>query len=290
MTAAATGGTSQSPTLANEHVLNDYHFSSFVASEIPVTIVPRFAMARVECLGVPCGPFEPNYPVDVPLWLALYLRQTDTCTISPPPYLRVSHLLDVVSRENAQESQFQPLPFYFFEVAKKLCEVGEDIPEVSEVQRLVHEVQALRQRKLKASMAVFEPEGSAMFIPGIRLTNLISNELHYLRHSYAVVLQQAYEMELRRTQVTSMARVPAVPAASAASVMSSTPGRPTTSQSTTVNGLSTARPTTEGAVPSVSGEEAPLFSTETAATALTHEAPAPYAQPPVKKRRTLRQT
>ncbi|KAH9598103.1 GINS subunit [Trypanosoma melophagium] len=179
-----------------------YHFASFAAMEVTVTMIPRFTMPRVStAFGGRYGPFTPNHPVEVPLWLALHIRQTDTCTISPPPFLAVSFLRDVLEREKANDATFEALPFYFFEVVKQLCEgsaAAEDIPHVAEVVRLVAEVKATRRRKLQRSMAVFEAEGSPVFIPGIKLTNIVHHELEFLRVSFAVVLRQAAEMHRRR--------------------------------------------------------------------------------------------
>uniref|UniRef100_A0A0A9ZGJ8 ATP synthase epsilon chain n=1 Tax=Lygus hesperus TaxID=30085 RepID=A0A0A9ZGJ8_LYGHE len=47
-------------------------------------------------------------------------------------------------------------------------------------------------------MAIFEAEGAPMHIPGIKLTHIVSNEIHYLRGSFAKVLQQAYKMDRQR--------------------------------------------------------------------------------------------
>lgn len=305
---------------------NDYHFSSFMAMEVPVTVVPRFSMDRVDCLGGNYGPFTPNYPLEVPLWLALHLRQTDTCTITAPPYLRVAYLRGVVEREQSSDSSFEPLPFYFYEVAKLMCGLRggseeEDVPHVAEVVRLVNDIKALRQRKLQQSMAVFEAEGSPMFIPGIKLTNIVSNELHYLRHSFAQVLRQACAMDQQRQSTTrlptvaSVAPTPVRPSTtlSGTSVSSSTRGGSpssvytATTTTTTVTATTTTTPAAGGR-PSVedpfllTGGDATLTQTSTAtastATGTTAMTPStatarievPLEPPVLKKRRTLRQT
>ncbi|KAK7200504.1 GINS complex protein [Novymonas esmeraldas] len=325
-------------SLADERAFNGYHMSSFMAMEVPATIVPRFTMDKVECLGGSFGPFAPNYPVDVPLWLALYLRQTDTCTIQPPDYLRVGYLRDVVEREAANDQGFESLPFYFYEIAKKLTERGggvgggssggggggggaddgDTIPHVVEVIRLVNEIHAMRQQKLKNLMTVFEAEGSPMFIPGVLLTNIVCHELHFLRASFGVVLQQAASMERRRQQVL---RLPSVSVA--------TPGRLSSAMAaaTLTSGGSSARTTTTLATSSTPGggtavsdvasvtgadsflhdgvphSQASALTTATSATTAMAtttggggtqpEAAADLTalvQPAVKKRRTLRQT
>lgn len=182
-----------------------YHFASFAAMEMSVTIIPRFTMPRVTTLfGGSYGPFAPNYPVDVPLWLAMHIRQTDTCVITPPQFMAISYLRNVVAKEKESEVTFEMLPFYFFEIVKKLCEnsaAAEDVPHVAEVLRLVAEVKAIRRQKLQRSMSVFEAEGSPVYIPGIKLTNIVNNEFEFLRSSFAKVLFQSAEMKRRREKI-----------------------------------------------------------------------------------------
>lgn len=78
--------------------------------------------------------------------------------------------------------------------------------------RLVNDIRDTRQRKLMRSMAIFEAENSPMYIPGIKLTNIVSSEIHYLRSSFAKVLEQAYTMDRQRLlQRTSSDRIGVVP-------------------------------------------------------------------------------
>lgn len=38
------------------------------------------------------GPFRPNFPVEVPLWLALALQKKKCCRIQIPAWMNVEHL------------------------------------------------------------------------------------------------------------------------------------------------------------------------------------------------------
>ncbi|KPA81467.1 hypothetical protein ABB37_03824 [Leptomonas pyrrhocoris] len=333
MSSAAHGGAGSGgvhlavSSLADDRAFNSYHMSSFMAMEVAATIIPRFSMDRVDCLGGSYGPFAPNYPVDVPLWLALYLRQTDTCAIQPPDYLRVEYLRDVIERERTNDQGFESLPFYFYEIAKKLTERGgglggsssgggsgaddgDIIPSVVEVIRLVNEIHAMRQQKLKNLMTVFEAEGSPMFIPGVLLTNIVCHELHFLRSSFAIVLQQAATMERERQRAV---RLPVVSTTATviAGRLSSSSITTTTGGITGVSGATSTRTTTTlgAATDGVSelggdgvshSQGSALTTATTATTAMTPGGATqqtdaspevtPLVQPPVKKRRTLRQT
>lgn len=337
------GGSSSSPvapggSAVDEHVFNRYHLSAFMAMEVLITVVPRFALDRVEGIGGSYGPFAPNYPIEVPLWLALYLCQTDTCTLVPPDYLRVEWLRDVAERERTNDQGFEPLPFYFYEVAKQLTERGSggagsgggggvggsggsnsgggSLPHVVEVVRYIHDIQATRQQKLKNLMTVFEAEGSPMFIPGVLLTNIVCHELHFLRSSFAVVLQQAATMEQRRLEILQLATISSTPARPSTGLLSSLGVTSTPSAghrdsrgeealasqlsssytATTTTGRTTEVTTAEGEIErSVVPPDSLLHVSEADTTSLgetrsitTDTVPLP--QPALKKRRTLRQT
>ena len=44
------------------------------------------------------GPFRPNFPVEVPLWLALALQKKKCCRIQIPAWMKVEHLEGAVHR------------------------------------------------------------------------------------------------------------------------------------------------------------------------------------------------
>lgn len=245
---------------ADSNTFTSHHFASFVGMEVPVTIVPRFSLDAVprfcptssskrggtlfstaegeeegeagaglshhagDTLDWRFGPFAPMYPVEVPLYVALYLVRTEMCTITLPDYLQLASLRAVLEVERDDPNNFQPLPFYFFEVSKLILDavggagnkantsgaggsgarrgavVGGDGEEwgtenVAETSRLVQEIRLVRQLKLLQHMSVFESPRSPMSIPGIKLTNMTSSELQFLRGSFAVVLQQAARLD-----------------------------------------------------------------------------------------------
>ncbi|RNF08628.1 GINS complex subunit 2 [Trypanosoma rangeli] len=310
--AAGVGSSSGNNNSGGGSSFTAYHFASFAAMEVTVTMVPRFTMPRVStAFGGRYGPFAPNYPVELPLWLALHIRQTDTCTIAPPPFTMIPYLRNVVEKEKENEATFEALPFYFFEVVKKLCEnsaAAEDVPHVAEVIRLVAEVKAIRRQKLLRSMSVFEADGSPVYIPGIKLTNIVNNELEYLRRSFAKVLQQAAEKKRRREQVIGGAvegTTPLRPSSGAPpTIASSSISATMDTRMSTHSGLGssfsagTVEDTPSAVATLRSAEQLPTPSEDLISTASwageTTETLTPATEsvmpPPLKKRRTLRQT
>jgi len=63
------------------------------------------------------GPFFPNKPVIVPLWLALYLRVRNKCRISPPDFLDSDNIKILVDNEKSMKNSLTPLPDEFFDIA-----------------------------------------------------------------------------------------------------------------------------------------------------------------------------
>eukprot|EP00796_Vickermania_ingenoplastis_P008092 gene8092-5629_t len=221
-----------------------HHFSAFVALDELITITPRFEMRAIPRLSAVLsqgsssnsrhrffGPFAAQYPVEVPLYLALHLLRTGICTVSLPSYLEPEQLEKVLELEKEDEVNFQPLPFYFFEIAKELLGItsaggGSNVGGASgfvggggagasatglvdkdgspvdapTIHRLVGDIHLVRQRKLRQGTAVLEAPDAQMFIPGIKLNNIVSIELEFLRHSLALVLQEGCRLEQQRRE------------------------------------------------------------------------------------------
>jgi GINS complex subunit 2 len=65
----------------------------YVTQKHHVTIVPLFSTIEpLHLLTGQFGPFKSNQVIDVPLWLALELKQQGKCRLSPPPWLDVTEL------------------------------------------------------------------------------------------------------------------------------------------------------------------------------------------------------
>lgn len=175
-----------------------FEFSTYVAAEARVEMLPRFSLPKISLVSGSVGPFTTNYPIVVPLWLALYFRQTETCTLRPPAFLTKDYLEQLLQRECETETTFELLHFHFFEVAKLFFEhAQEDIPECTHVMRLVPEVQARRREKILRSISVFQDTTQSLHVPALKVSNLVSTELHFLRQSFCLVLNAVSEMETR---------------------------------------------------------------------------------------------
>lgn len=257
-------------------------------------------MPAVECMSGTFGPFSPNYPVIVPLWLALYFRQTGTCSITPPAFLSKAYLEALLDRECKTDVTFEMMPFHFFEIAKLFFQhAPEDIADMDEVMRLVPEIQARRKEKILQYVTVFTQPEQSLNIPALRVASLVSMELHFLRASFSRVLNIAADMN-RRGNVTIGPAIAPVAASTSSAAGSGVPtggatpvnSRPSdaTSIAMTVASSAAGRSSDRGSVYGGAGgaEEPPMLSPGEMMPAVVVDTVMQGA-PQQKKRRTLRQ-
>lgn len=90
----------------------------FLAEDSTVTIIPSVKLPVFYMLAGDVGPMEPLVPVDVPLWLAVHMKQRKQCRLVVPAWLAVEPLLAQKDDElNSDEQKAYvikqvPSPFY----------------------------------------------------------------------------------------------------------------------------------------------------------------------------------
>ncbi|XP_039078776.1 DNA replication complex GINS protein PSF2 isoform X2 [Hyaena hyaena] len=92
----------------------------FLAEKELVTIIPNFSLDKIYLIGGDLGPFNPGLPVEVPLWLAINLKQRQKCRLIPPEWMDVEKLEKIRDHERKEET-FTPMPSpYYMELTKLL--------------------------------------------------------------------------------------------------------------------------------------------------------------------------
>lgn len=82
----------------------------FVTQKHHVTIIPSFSTVDpIHLLIGSFGPFRSNLEIDVPLWLALELKQQGKCRLTPPPWLTVEQL-EALCEKQKSEPELIKLP------------------------------------------------------------------------------------------------------------------------------------------------------------------------------------
>ena len=129
------------------------------AEETLVRVVPSFQHDVLRFVTGNYGPFEPQEPCEVPLWLACLLRKRKMCTVEAPPWLRTEALEQTRDAETKDRDAFQALPAHYVEVAALLLEcAGDDLAAacgaatVSKLRECLADVEAARVAKVREGM------------------------------------------------------------------------------------------------------------------------------------------
>lgn len=163
----------------------------FLAENTLVEIVPRFSCDAIPLLGREAGPFIPNVPTSVPLWLALQLRQQHKCRLVPPAWLSPDPLEALKETERGSPLfAAMPDPHCFEIAALVLHNAVEDVPRSEEVRTLLKDLLDLRQAKLRQSADAFMRSGA----PSAKVDNTTMLELHAVRALLTKALDQASEL------------------------------------------------------------------------------------------------
>eukprot|EP00198_Chlamydomonas_reinhardtii_P000239 XP_001689574.1 DNA replication complex GINS protein [Chlamydomonas reinhardtii] len=129
----------------------------FMAEHEKVTIVPNFTLnlpnSMLTCIEGTYGPFRPNIPVEVPLYLALALNRRNKCRIQPPGWMAREKLKAVLDEERTIPQYFQPVPQYYVETAKMLFAearaiFGTNAEVTTQIMDLVEELKKVRNSKI----------------------------------------------------------------------------------------------------------------------------------------------
>lgn len=121
------------------------------------------------------GPFQPNVAVEVPLWIAVKLKQESKCRLIAPEWFTLEYW-NLKFKHESEQATFTEMPCQeYYEVTKILCEEApDDIPHIDDIRSKVKDVYDLRINKLKSSMqALFESDQAHA-----KLNNLTPFELH----------------------------------------------------------------------------------------------------------------
>jgi GINS complex subunit 2 len=115
---------------------------------------PTESIDHLQFVSGTFGPLEPGTKVQVPLWLALTLRDGNKVRIVIPDWLRKDNLDECIAFEEARREEFFGLPFHFAEIAEALLRDAEqDFAAEREspktVSHLIQKVISVRERKIK---------------------------------------------------------------------------------------------------------------------------------------------
>lgn len=64
----------------------------FVGEKENVVIVPNFNYGTIHLISGDIGPFKAGLPVEIPLWIAVNLKQQQICKIKQPDWMSIEYL------------------------------------------------------------------------------------------------------------------------------------------------------------------------------------------------------
>ncbi|XP_020087336.1 DNA replication complex GINS protein PSF2 [Ananas comosus] len=194
---------------------SDPHISIFSAPEVEflaedevVEIVPNIRMESLNMICGDFGPFFPQIPSKVPLWLAAALKKRGKCTIRTPEWMTVERLTQVLEAERESPREFQPLPFHYVEISRLLFDhARDDIPDIYMVRSLIEDIRDVRFHKVETGLETISGRTHA-----VKLKNLSAMEVNIVRpfmvralqafykHDSPQMIQQADTMGSKRSQ------------------------------------------------------------------------------------------
>ncbi|XP_077983380.1 DNA replication complex GINS protein PSF2-like [Glandiceps talaboti] len=150
----------------------------FLAEKQTVVIIPNFSQDKVYLISGDVGPFNPGLPVEVPLWMAVSLKQRQKCRIQPPEWMDVG-ILEAKKQEEIDSPIFQPmLNEHYMEVAQLLLSCAtNDIPKADDVRTYIKDIWDIRIAKLRSSIDKFVSDQETH----AKLDNLSLMEINTIR-------------------------------------------------------------------------------------------------------------
>ncbi|KAM9894376.1 hypothetical protein OXX79_008750 [Metschnikowia pulcherrima] len=163
-----------------------------------VSILPRYAMPKVDLISRSIPPLRAMRRTDVPLWIALILKSQGKCNIIMPDWLSCDRLLETYEREKKFPHVFSKLPWNWLELSKiMLTKASDDLQDSStQLRSIIQDLKELRQSKSKRGLR--ELNESNIQLNGVSLMEI--NEMRPFVLSVMGKLGQLHESITRENE------------------------------------------------------------------------------------------
>ncbi|PZC84741.1 hypothetical protein B5X24_HaOG204289 [Helicoverpa armigera] len=132
----------------------------FIGENRIISVIPNFSYDKVYLICGEFGPFRAGLPLNVPLWLAMMLKQKQKCRIVPPDWMELDTLENI--KEEEKRSRFftkMPNEHYMVEAKLILGAASEDVPNAAEIKTIIKDIWDIRMSKLRTSMDALMKSG-----------------------------------------------------------------------------------------------------------------------------------
>ncbi|BBM99084.1 GINS complex subunit 2 [Marchantia polymorpha subsp. ruderalis] len=160
----------------------------FLAEDDTVVMVPTLRMDTLHLICGDFGPFMPQVPTSVPLWLGIAMKKRGKCRLRAPEWMTVENLTQVLELERDSPQEFQPLPFHYVEVSRLLMDnARDDLVDVYMVQTLIEDIRNVRFHKVQSGLQNLSGKTHA-----VKLKNLAAMEVNLIRPFFVKALEKFY--------------------------------------------------------------------------------------------------
>ncbi|KAF1332881.1 DNA replication complex gins protein psf2, partial [Globisporangium splendens] len=166
--------------------------TEFLAEHELITILPHF---QIRENGGVLNFIGPGITTQVPLWLAIMLKQLNKCRIIQPSWFSVEFLSARLEQEKNSEI-FEELPFHYLEISSLLFKnAAEDIEHVEHIRSLLEDIQNVRQDKIRNGLYKISSDvqnGGTAY--AIQMNNISALEINSVRQFMVGSLNKFYRL------------------------------------------------------------------------------------------------
>ncbi|CAH2086011.1 unnamed protein product [Euphydryas editha] len=165
----------------------------FIGENRIVSIIPNFSHDKIYLICGEFGPFRAGLPMNVPLWLAVMLKQKQKCRIVPPDWMDME-VLENIKEEEKRSRFFTKMPHEHYMVEAKLLlgAAAEDIPRASEVKTIIKDIWDIRMSKLRTSMDALMKSGGSYG----RLDHLTMMEINSVKPLLPQAMDELHKIKM----------------------------------------------------------------------------------------------
>ncbi|KAL3269200.1 hypothetical protein HHI36_008282 [Cryptolaemus montrouzieri] len=164
----------------------------FLGEKEIITIVPNFNYGIINLISGDIGPFRAGLPVKVPMWVAVNLKQQQTCKIQQPDWMDIDFLEELRETEkNTQTFTKMPNEHYMALTKSILNCASDDLIRANEIRTLVKDIWDIRMSKLRSSVDLLIKETASY----AAVDNLTMMEINSVRPLLPHALDQIYRMK-----------------------------------------------------------------------------------------------
>lgn len=172
----------------------------FLAENQTIEIIPNFTMRSFNLFSGAVGPFEAGVGVEVPLWAAIFIKQSQKCRIVPPSWLKLEKLEEIKNKE-LEDKYFTPMPdVHYMESAQLILQhAPKDVEDGDKLKTVLQDIFDIRFAKLRSSIDIFVRSGQTHATVNhltpmeiCRIRNFLVSSLSHVQHiqnSYRTVDQ-----------------------------------------------------------------------------------------------------